>query len=186
MCKLSQFRALVSIVHTKSVGPAPPRAVGVTFGSRSVPLEKRGHGPHGKDVPAKGSECKFLFIYHLVKLNLYTSETWLSSLWRLFPQLWQCKMSSRGSVTFLSPLNLMPWLQRDLVLHKRESHGSSHSNSKCLGCGIMPSSCCLGNPIIITPSFNFLTSWWLIFQPEFYFILSLSHHLIITNEKRRE
>lgn len=76
-CKLRQFIALVSSMFTKSVGLAPQRAVGATFGSRSGGelLGKRGHGPHRTDVPAKGSACKFLFICHLVKLNLYTPGT---------------------------------------------------------------------------------------------------------------
>lgn len=159
----------------------------VTFGSRSggEQLGKRGHRPHGTDVPAKGPEGKFLFICDLAKLNLYTSGTWLSSTRRPFPPIWQCKMSSRGRVTFLFSLNWIPLLQRDLVLHQQGSDSSSRYNMKYSGSGIMPSSCCLGNPIIITLLFNFLTSWWLVFQPELCILFSLSHHLLLTNERGR-
>lgn len=61
----------------KSVDLVPQRDVGVIFGSRSGGelVGKRGHRPHGMDVAAKRSECKFLFIFHLVKLNLSNPGT---------------------------------------------------------------------------------------------------------------
>lgn len=61
-------------------------------------------------------------------------------------------------MTFLSALKLMPGLLRALALHKHESDSSARYDMKYLGGGITPSSCCLGNPIIITLLFNFLTS----------------------------
>lgn len=172
----------------KSVELVPQRDVGVIFGSRSGGelMGKRGHRPHGMDAATKGSECKFLFSFHFVKLNLNTSGTGTSSTRRPFPLLWQCKMTSRVQVTFLFPLNLLPWLQRDLVLHKQGSDSSSRYNMKYSGCGIMPSSCCLGNSIIIIILlFNFLTSWRLIFQPELCIHFCLSHHLVISYERGR-
>lgn len=81
----------------------------------------------------------------------------------------------------------MPWLQRDLILQKAGSHRCSCYNMKYLGCGVTPSSCCLGNPIIIiiTLLLNLLTSSWFLFQPELCILFSLSHHLVVTNERQR-
>lgn len=81
----------------------------------------------------------------------------------------------------------MPWLQRDLILQNPGSDSSSCFDMKYLGCGITPSSRYLGNPIIIiiTLLLNFLTSSWILFQPELCNLFSLSHHLVVTNEKER-
>lgn len=165
---------------TKSIGLVPQRIWGFNFGNSSGGelLAKRGHGVSRRDQNVIPFCCS-------VKLNLYTSGVWLSSTWRPFPPPWQCKMPSKQA-TFSFLLNWMPWLQRDLILQKPGSHRSSFYNMEYLGCGITPSSCCLGNPIIIiTLLLNFLTSSWLLFQPELCILFSLSHHLVVTNETER-